>query len=397
MLPNSNIAKDVPTHDILVAGVPILPSYHVKSIVVNTEANRIAYAQIVLFDGGEAKDGFEISDGFTFIPGNEITITAGYRSINIPVFQGVIIKHSIKKTAKRFELIIDCKHPAINMTISQKSKYFYNTQDSGIIQQLVQSYGILLQAAPTKVLHKAMVQYQVSDWEFMLMRAGANGQLVFTLNNEIKITSPDSGLPSGLILDPDSIMEIESEMDAASQLSSVSATTWDPALQQVARTEAVPPAYTEQGNINASILAGVTKHTTYEIRHTGSMENTELQAWADARLLKSRLAKIRGRIKLQGNANVSPGDIIQIQGVGMRFDGPVYVTGVRHSISSKNWETDIQFGLSPKWHQPPVVKKTKPHLATSRIRLADRHCCATLRRSAGRRPYPCKSPDDKRI
>ena len=34
-------------------------------------------------------------------------------------------------------------------------------------------------------------------------------------------------------------------------------------------------------------------------------------------------------------------------GVGARFNGKALVSGVRHEISTKNWETDISFGLSP--------------------------------------------------
>ena len=33
-------------------------------------------------------------------------------------------------------------------------------------------------------------------------------------------------------------------------------------------------------------------------------------------------------------------------GIGERFEGKEYVSGVRHTVSSGNWETDVQFGLS---------------------------------------------------
>lgn len=354
---NPDIATDVITFDILIEGVKTDSDYHVKSMVISKEANRIAYAQLILFDGGEVKDGFKISDTNNFIPGSKIEIKAGYHFKNATVFKGIIIKHGIKKTAGRFELIIECKHPAVNMTIGKKSKYFYETTDSDLIGEIVQPYGIAIEAESTEVTHKAMVQYRVTDWEFMVMRAEANGKLVFAQDDGIKIAAPDSGQIPALILDPDSIMEIESEMDAATQLKAVSAAAWDPAEQKVIKAEATPSKNKEQGNIDAAILAEVTKHEAYEMQHTGPVEDAELQAWADAKLVKSRLAKIRGRIKCQGNATIQPGNVAEIKAIGQRFNGPVYITGVRHQINAKDWETDLQFGLSPEWHGISTAQK----------------------------------------
>jgi len=44
---------------------------------------------------------------------------------------------------------------------------------------------------------------------------------------------------------------------------------------------------------------------------------------------------------------VSPGMVIDATGIGKRFDGPQYVSAVRHTVVNGNWETDVQFGLTP--------------------------------------------------
>ena len=75
----------------------------------------------------------------------------------------------------------------------------------------------------------------------------------------------------------------------------------------------------------------------------------ELQAWADAQFLKNQFAKTRGRVGFMGSAEVKPGDIIQLEGLGDRMNGKVYVSGIRHEISQGTWKTDAQFGLSPEW------------------------------------------------
>ena len=57
---------------------------------------------------------------------------------------------------------------------------------------------------------------------------------------------------------------------------------------------------------------------------------------------------MRGRAKFQGFAKVDPGTIIEITGIGDRFEGKLYVSGVRQTVSNGNWETDVQFGLDPE-------------------------------------------------
>jgi Rhs element Vgr protein len=75
----------------------------------------------------------------------------------------------------------------------------------------------------------------------------------------------------------------------------------------------------------------------------------ELQDWADAKLLFQQLSKIRGRVKFQGIPAVKPNTIITLEGVGDRFNGKAYITGVFHEISEGNWTIDAQFGLNPEW------------------------------------------------
>jgi Rhs element Vgr protein len=75
----------------------------------------------------------------------------------------------------------------------------------------------------------------------------------------------------------------------------------------------------------------------------------QLQAWADAQFIKKQLAKIRGRVGFMGYAEIKPGDLIQLEGLGDRMNGKVFVSGIRHEIGNGTWKTDAQFGLSPEW------------------------------------------------
>jgi Rhs element Vgr protein len=61
------------------------------------------------------------------------------------------------------------------------------------------------------------------------------------------------------------------------------------------------------------------------------------------------MSKVCGRIKCQGIATVNPGDTVSLAGVGERYNGNVYVTGVRHDFDTiQGWKTHIQFGNAEK-------------------------------------------------
>jgi Rhs element Vgr protein len=132
-------------------------------------------------------------------------------------------------------------------------------------------------------------------------------------------------------------------------LESVHAFAWDAANQELMDIEGTGAPNGAPGNVAPADLAGVVGLRQLDLRHGGQRSDVELQAWADAQLLKSRLAKVRGRALVQGYGEIQPGDVVELAGVGDRFNGTAFVAGVRHEINVRNWETDIEFGLPPEW------------------------------------------------
>ena len=139
-------------------------------------------------------------------------------------------------------------------------------------------------------------------------------------------------------------------MEARTQYDAVKAFAWDAANQDLLELEAADPGVAAPGNVAASDLAAVVGLDAFDLRHAGQVKDEELQAWADAELLRSRLAQVRGRVRAQGFGEVAPGNLIELGGVGDRFNGTVLVWGVQHEINVENWETNIEFGMPPEGH-----------------------------------------------
>ena len=52
----------------------------------------------------------------------------------------------------------------------------------------------------------------------------------------------------------------------------------------------------------------------------------------------------RGQVRFQGSALARPGSMLELSGVGGRFDGRVFVDAVRHDIAHGQWTTAVEFG-----------------------------------------------------
>ncbi len=297
-----------------------------------------------------AGEDFEISNSEDLVPGKEIEILAGYHSDETTIFKGIVTSHGIKSRHRKPSLLdVECRDSTVKMTIGRQNAYYEEMSDSEIIEEIVSAYSLDTDIESTDATHKEMVKYYSTDWDFIVSRAEVNGKLVIVDDGKVSMKSPDTSQEPALSLVYGStMMEFEAEMDARNQYAGVKSSAWNYADQEIIEEEADDPGLSEQGNFSASDLAEVIGIDPYPLKHTGRVDDQELKAWADARLLKSRMAKIIGRVKCQGFGDIKPGQMVELSGVGDRFNGAAYVTEVRHQITLRNWETDIQFGLSPE-------------------------------------------------
>lgn len=342
---------DVVTFDLLIDEKPIAPEYQVKSVTVMKEINRVPSAQVVFRDGEASKKDFEISAKNDFVPGKKIIIKVGRDGSNNQIFKGIIIRHAIKiKNSGQSELRIECFDEAVRMTIGRHSRYFEQMKDKAVFDELVRNYsGVTSRTEDTKLQHRELVQHHISDWDFMLLRAEANGMLVSVKDGEINIARPDtSAKPALQVTYGSSVIELEAEMDVRHQWKNVQASSWDYANQKLFNAKASSAMVEEQGNIPGSQLSKVSSPEYFSLRHSGHVMQQELQDWANATMMRSRLSKIRGRAKFVGASTLSPGDVIQVAGVGDRFNGKAFITAVRHEVGDGTWDTHIQFGLDPE-------------------------------------------------
>lgn len=322
------------------------------AVHIRKAANRIAAARLVYVDGSASAGDFPLSNADTFIPGKAVEILAGSDRDPISLFKGLVIRQSLKvREHTAPQLIVECRHQAVKLTVGRRNAYFFDQTDSDIITAVLQNAGISgPDVEATSVRHKQMVQYHATDWDFLLLRAEANGKLVFTPDNTVSVKSPALGGTAELTLQfGATVLEMDAEIDARRQFTAVKGFSWDAAQQDVLEVEAADPGITDPGNLENEALADVVGLDHFDLQDASLVE-AEAQAWADAQWLKAQLSRVCGRIKCEGLGTVNPGDLVKLAGVGERYNGPVLVTGVRHDFDTiQGWKTHIQFGHTEKW------------------------------------------------
>lgn len=357
----SSEAKSV---KILLDGEEMDAKYQLDSIMVYKEVNRIPHARICLFDGSASEKKFEISDSGAFDPGKMIEIMAGYGGKDVLIFKGVIVRQGVRigNSKKNSVLKIEAKDEYYGLCLTRMSRYFYKSTDTTIIEDILgehkkmysanlsRKYALKNDIEDTQLEHDEMVQYYATDWDFILTRAEKNGMLVYVSDGEFKVAEPkiESEGKVKLTLGAN-IFDFEAELDSAAQFGMVKSSSWNLSDQEMVMVESEEPKFPTQGKLTGEDLSKVFGLDFDNQTHSGNVIDKELQQWSNARMIKTRLAKLKGRVCCQGFSDLAVGDTIELLGFGDHYNGKVFVSGLRHSILGKNWELDIQFGLSEDW------------------------------------------------
>ncbi|PZF73389.1 type VI secretion system tip protein VgrG [Taibaiella soli] len=349
--PGTAPATDVVSAKVFINETELSGEVLVAEISVSKQFNKIASAQVVFMDGSAADRDFPLSDDDTYKPGNLIRIQLGYHGDVTTVFEGVIVKHAIKiKPNGASRLIIDAKDKAIALTGARKSAYYTDKTDSDVITQLAGA--LTPDVESTTMSHKQLIQYDVTDWDFLVTRAEANSMLVLTDDGKLIVKKPDTSSTAVLVATyGDNIWDFDAEMDARRQVVSVMSTSWDYTQQQIEQSDKGQANFTETGNLSSDDLASVLG-AEVNLIHPGHLTQEQLQNWSDAYAMRNHLSKAVGRMRVNGNSDVKPGTMVTLAGVGDRFNGAVFVTGVLHHFDG-SWYSNIQFG----WNEELFVKK----------------------------------------
>ena len=128
------------------------------------------------------------------------------------------------------------------MTLTRNNRYFEEMTDSEVAETLLSEYGLSAEITATDITHPQLLQYQASDWDFMVSRLEANGHVCVVQEGTVSSLQPslDQEVDANIFYGA-TLLELDAEFDARSQSGAIRAMTWDPAEQTLQEAEAADP------------------------------------------------------------------------------------------------------------------------------------------------------------
>jgi len=349
--PSASQAKGPVRVSITSDGTAVPDAVELFSVEVKYAVGRIPTARLLLGDGDMPASRWSVADSDVFMPGAKIVINAGYGDAETKIFSGIVVRLGARIAEDNVSrLDVFCQDEAVGMTFGRQNAIYADKTDSDIISELIGNHGLSSDVDATDVTHRELVQYYCSDWDFVMMRAEANGLLVIVEDSKLSVKAPAvSGQPAIEVTWGLDLFEFHADLDARDQVATVNVVAWDPKNQAVVEANSQSKTLNRQGNLDSAELADLLGKSPMTLQSATMLDRTALTAWADAQQVKSGLARIQGRLGIEGTGKAAVGTMIKVAGVGARYNGNVFVGGLTHEISDGEWRTNVDFGLPSQW------------------------------------------------
>lgn len=335
-------------YNIKVGSKTLDSSYPIQSITVDKSINKIPYAKIVLHDGNIDSQTFSIANDKVFPIGDTITIQAGYNNGLAQLFKGVVAKLAIQSRSTGLStLTITCRDVAYKTTLTPKTMHFAKSKDSDLLKKILSGYsGLSHKIETTTIVHENIAQHEISDWDFLNIRAEANGQIVVVNDGTISVKKPKTtGTGALSYIYGKDIIDFDIAIDAKDPWSAATALSWNSSKQNKVTEKASDPGEQSTGDLSYKKLTTAAQPGTVSISHGGILDPLEIKTLATGLLNRSRIAKIKGSVTVAGNAALHHDGLITIKKGATHFEGNIYISGIQHIISDGNWQTILTLGL----------------------------------------------------
>lgn len=333
-------------------GTRLDPTVEVLALEVRHELDRIPEARITLLDGSVAAREYTLSNSALFAPGKQVRVDLRRGDDpDVTVFEGLVVRHAVEAREDGLSLRVELRDPAIALTRRRKSAVFRNLRDDAVLRKLIGDAGLKVGTIDdTKVEHGELVQHYATDWDFLVARADVSGLVVVVEDGKVSARAmTTAGSDARVEFGLDDVREFELELDGGGQWADLSSVAWDPAQQALSAPVQAKSVDIAGGNLDVAAAARKLGGDSYTLRSPASLASAELQPWADARLARSRLSLIRGRLVVNGRADLHLLDRVDLGGVGERFNGKLLVSGLVQRVDPGGWQTELHLGLSPDW------------------------------------------------
>lgn len=329
---------------LLIAGKTLT---NLHALLIDQRLNTVPFASVQLaFSALEQLD----EEGDILLPGQPIAIKADEHIL----FSGTITTHNINLSLTGCIVTLNC-HCLVGLTTLPRSRIFQDMSDRDIAAELLHGHDVQIHFTGPALHHKCVIQHQLTNWDFLLQRLRAIGVVARCTGQTLDIMTPALTPDAGFLLARQDLISLDITVDGSQQVAGLHLSAWDPNDQALAVAEAEAIDFTVNERLVATRLATTQPPDIPTTPVAGEYDSPELQYLANAKLVRSRLAMVQGRITALGLHLAQPGQTLLLQQYGDHVSGQYYISGVKFELTP---------GAPPKTHfdigLPSEAKKQVP-------------------------------------
>jgi Rhs element Vgr protein len=337
----------------------------VLRIDVHEEVGKLARASLLLRNWDDELNAVRHSDGDTFRPGAAIEISLGYGGTLETVFAGVVTELQADFVSNRQPtLLVSCRCKGALAAGGRTTRLVEDGTDGDLAAAIAGDAG-LTPDTEDGATHPFLLQAARADWDFLAERARALGFALYVRGDDLVFKAPNYAAEPTVALEWNAtLVEVEIHEDLNGRTNAATAASWNPESLEASEAElaaagARPPA----GGRPA--LGAAVDDTSWpgredRLAHAGAVADDELAAEAQAAIDREALRLSFGRGRAIGLPQLRMDGTIELSGLGTRFDGPHYVSAVRHTLDRTGYGTEFQLGLPPALRPSPDADHCAP-------------------------------------
>jgi uncharacterized protein len=344
-----------PESRILVNDVEIAPDLQVDvletMVAQYVEGGDLFEITINVLDSRNLRIKWIDSDQLT--PGNRVEIKAGYRGKLATLLFGEITALKANFGSDRAATVrvqgFDRLH---RLRRGKRTRAFSEIKDSQIAERIASELGLTADVQDTRIVHPYLLQNNLSDIDFLLMRARRIRYEVLIEGGTLIFREARNNLGETLALEYQKDLKwFQPRLSTAELAGEVTVRGWNPATKEAILGVGRPGDETtlmggkQIGPVLADSAFGKASAAIVEVPVASQVEADQM---AKALFNDMALGLICGDGEAVGNTSVAAGTTIRLSGLGTRFSGIYYIRRAEHRIAPK-------IGYVTKFH---VVRNT---------------------------------------
>lgn len=282
-----------------------------------------------------------------FVLGKYVEIKMGYVDKLETVFYGLITNVSLDYPSEGTPTIkVKGMDVSFHMMRSVRSNSWTDKKASEVAKEIGSRYVSSFTVDDTKVKVPKIEQNEESDYQFVKRLAKANNYDFFIVGKKMYFCSPvQSETPVVSLMYGKNLLSFNNELDISYQVSQIvvrAPNPKDPSNPIEAKSKSVEKLG-DNSKTGLDIMKSLGDYAI-EYMQTNVKSVEEAQKLADSTLNERAMKLMSGSGECIGIPELIAGRCIELQGLGKRFEQPLYLTSVTHTIDGSGYITSFDVG-----------------------------------------------------